>query len=121
GYRSRHDEPPWFAILNLTRPHQGIAQESRFQGLGISSPLHPRPSTALASKGRLSPALSSRRATCTADHLPRRAAGIPRSSNPPAMARNDSHPPACSSFMLAATSAFRPPPPAAFTLPAPLS
>src|SRR5262249_12282167 len=32
----RHDEPPWFAILNLTRPHQGIAQESRFQGLGIS-------------------------------------------------------------------------------------
>src|SRR5262249_4493271 len=28
--------PPWFATLNLTRPHRAIAQESRFQGLGIS-------------------------------------------------------------------------------------
>src|SRR5262245_65215334 len=37
GYRNLHDEPPWFATLNLTRPHQAIAQESRFQGLGISS------------------------------------------------------------------------------------
>src|SRR5262245_15369483 len=36
GYRGRHDEPPWFATLNLTRPHRAIAQESRFQGLGIS-------------------------------------------------------------------------------------
>src|SRR5262245_33060843 len=36
GYRSRHDEPPWFATLNLTRPHRAIAQESRFQGLGIT-------------------------------------------------------------------------------------
>src|SRR5262249_11284863 len=36
GHRSRHDEPPWFATLNLTRPHRAIAQESRFQGLGIS-------------------------------------------------------------------------------------
>src|SRR5262249_12089433 len=35
GNRSRHDEPPWFATLNLTRPHRAIAQESRFQGLGI--------------------------------------------------------------------------------------
>src|SRR5262249_22138895 len=31
-----HDEPPWFATLNLTRPHRAIAQESRFQGLGIN-------------------------------------------------------------------------------------
>src|SRR5215472_11508909 len=35
-YRGRHDEPPWFATLNLTRPHRAIAQESRFQGLGIN-------------------------------------------------------------------------------------
>src|SRR5262249_3116183 len=36
GYRGRHDESPWFATLNLTRPHRAIAQESRFQGLGIT-------------------------------------------------------------------------------------
>src|SRR5262249_14790224 len=34
--RSRHDEPPGFAMLNLTRLHLGIAHESQFQGLGIS-------------------------------------------------------------------------------------
>src|SRR5207342_2845937 len=33
--RSRHDEPPGFAMLNLTRLHLGIAHESQFQGLGI--------------------------------------------------------------------------------------
>src|SRR5262249_26276718 len=38
--RSRHDEPPGFAMLNLTRLHLGIAHESQFQGLGIS---HDRP------------------------------------------------------------------------------
>src|SRR5262249_2790438 len=41
GHRSRHDEPPWFATLNLTRPHRAIAQESRFQGLGINSYYYP--------------------------------------------------------------------------------
>src|SRR5207342_1142267 len=35
--RSRHDEPPGFAMLNLTRLHLGIAHESQFQGLGISA------------------------------------------------------------------------------------
>src|SRR5262249_41082522 len=34
--RSRHDEPPGFAMLNLTRLHLGSAHESQFQGLGIS-------------------------------------------------------------------------------------
>src|SRR5262245_56476467 len=33
--RSRHDEPPGSAMLNLTRLHLGIAHESQFQGLGI--------------------------------------------------------------------------------------
>src|SRR6266540_5821209 len=37
----------WFAILNLTRPRQGIAQESPFQGFGI--------------RGRAPPALRERR------------------------------------------------------------
>jgi hypothetical protein len=72
-----------------------------------SLPPHAARSATLASKGRLRPALSSRRATWTADHLPPRAAGIPRSSNPPAMARNDSQPAACSSFMVAARSEAR--------------
>jgi hypothetical protein len=36
------------------------------------------------------PAASNNRLTCTADHLPPRAAGMPRSSNPAAMARSDS-------------------------------
>src|SRR6516164_1346888 len=40
--RSRHDEPPGFAMLNLTRLHLGIAHESQFQGLGISSHLSVR-------------------------------------------------------------------------------
>src|SRR6478609_5946383 len=35
-YRSRHDEPPWFAMLNQTRAHPGIARESKFQGPGIT-------------------------------------------------------------------------------------
>src|SRR4030088_360468 len=35
-YRSRHDEPPAFAMLNQTRAHRGIARESKFQGPGIS-------------------------------------------------------------------------------------
>src|SRR4029079_8596219 len=35
-YRSRHDEPPRFAMLNQTRAHPGIARESKFQGPGIS-------------------------------------------------------------------------------------
>src|SRR6516164_7510386 len=45
---------------------------------------------ALASKGR---SASSSRITCVALHLPPRAAGMPRSSNPSAMARNDSRAP----------------------------
>src|SRR5262249_26873893 len=35
-YRSRHDEPPRFAVLNLTRPHWGSAQESWIWGPGRS-------------------------------------------------------------------------------------
>src|SRR5262252_1059721 len=35
--RSRHDEPPGSAMLNLTRLHLGIAHESQFQGLGINT------------------------------------------------------------------------------------
>src|SRR5262249_28122812 len=34
--RSRHDEPPGSAMLNLTRLHLAIAHESEFQGLGIT-------------------------------------------------------------------------------------
>jgi hypothetical protein len=41
---------------------------------------------------------SSNRATCTADHLPPRAAGMPRSPIPAAMARNDVAPPACAEW-----------------------
>jgi hypothetical protein len=48
------------------------------------------------------PAASSTRATCTADHLPPRAAGMPRASSPSAMPRNDSKPAACSSLIQAA-------------------
>jgi hypothetical protein len=43
------------------------------------------------------PAAPNNRATWTADHLPPRAAGMPRSSRPAAMARSDSRPDACSS------------------------
>ena len=35
-YRSRHNEPPGFAMLNQTRAHPGIARKSKFQGSGIS-------------------------------------------------------------------------------------
>jgi hypothetical protein len=35
-YRSRHDEPPWFAMLNQTRGLWGIAQESPLQGPSIT-------------------------------------------------------------------------------------
>src|SRR6516165_10695193 len=34
-YRSRHDEPPAFAMLNQTRAHPGIARESKFQRPGV--------------------------------------------------------------------------------------
>src|SRR6516225_4266717 len=56
--------------------------------------LHAAATLAL-SKGRPD---SNSRITCTADHLPPRAAGIPRSFRPAAMARNDVAPPAWSSF-----------------------
>src|SRR5262249_53274039 len=36
GDRSGTDKPPWFATLDLTRPHRAIGKESRFQRLGIS-------------------------------------------------------------------------------------
>src|ERR671935_905103 len=42
-----------------------------------------------------------------ADHLPPRAAGMPRSWSPSAMARNDSQPAACSSLMVSARSEAR--------------
>ena len=35
-FGSRHDEPPWFAMLNQTRALWGIARESILQGPGIS-------------------------------------------------------------------------------------
>src|SRR3981189_2868165 len=35
-YRSRHDEPPWFAMLNQTRALWGIARESPLQRPGIT-------------------------------------------------------------------------------------
>ncbi len=44
------------------------------------------------------------RDTWTADHLPPRAAGMPRSSKPAAMARSDSQPAACSSLIVGARS-----------------
>jgi hypothetical protein len=49
-------------------------------------------------------AASSNRATWTADHLPPRAAGMPCSSSPAAMARSDSKPAACSSWTMGARS-----------------
>ena len=45
-------------------------------------------------------AASNSRATWTADHFPPRAVGTPRSSRPAAMARSDSKPAACSSFIV---------------------
>src|SRR5262249_5597159 len=53
GHRSRHDEPPWFATLNLTRPHRAIAQESRFQGLGIRTAKTTLPTKLAASAANL--------------------------------------------------------------------
>ena len=54
----------------------------------------------LASSTSKGLAASSKRDTCIADHLPPRAAGMPRSSRPAAMARSDSEPAACSSLMV---------------------
>src|SRR5262249_60117592 len=65
------------------------------------SSLHHGAPVTLASKVRLirhavdGLTRSSRRETCTADHLLPRAARMPRASNPAAMARNDSQPAAC--------------------------
>src|SRR5262249_20133441 len=56
--RSRHDEPPEFAMLNLTRLHLGIAHESQFQGLGIS---------ARSCSGCYGPTSGARRRTSLAD------------------------------------------------------
>jgi hypothetical protein len=56
---------------------------------------HATAATLAPSKGLR--AASSNRLTSTADHLPPRAAGMPRSSRPAAMARSDSQPVACSS------------------------
>jgi hypothetical protein len=61
----------------------------------------------LRSRRRKGRPASSRRITCTADHLPHRAAGMPRSSRPAAMARNDTQPAACSSLTTGARSAAR--------------
>ena len=92
--------PPAEAVL-LDRPTR------RRAALQAARSLSPRPShapAALAAKGRLIRCAvdgltrSSRRETCTADHLPPRAAGMPRASSSAAMARNDSQPAACSSF-----------------------
>ena len=52
-------------------------------------------------------AASSNRATCTDDHLPPRAVGMPRSLSAAAMARNDSKPAAWSSLMIGTRSAAR--------------
>ena len=49
---------------------------------------HATATATLGSKGLRT--VSNNRLTCTADHLPPRAAGMPRSSNPAAMARSDS-------------------------------
>jgi hypothetical protein len=54
---------------------------------GVSYPLASHAAALAPSKGPLD--ASDKRATCTADHLPPRAAGMPRSFNAAAMARND--------------------------------
>jgi hypothetical protein len=53
------------------------------------------------------PAAPSNRDTCTAGHFPTRAAGMPRSSRPAAMARSDSQPAACSSLIVGGRSVAR--------------
>jgi hypothetical protein len=50
---------------------------------------------------------ANRRATWAADHFPPRAARMPRSSNPAAMARRDSQPAACSSWTMGMRSVAR--------------
>src|SRR5262249_13266592 len=60
--------------------------------------------TALAAAAKGSLIISCNRITCVGDHLPPRAAGMPRSSNAVAMARNDSKPAACSSLIVGARS-----------------
>ena len=73
------------------------------------SPLH-WAAAAPATKGRLircavdALTRSSRRETRTADHLPPRAAGMPRASSSAAMTRNDTQPAAFSSFTMSARS-----------------
>jgi hypothetical protein len=60
-----------------------------------------RPHSATA-KGRSMSSIS--RITCTADHFPPRAAGMPRSSSPASVVRNDSEPAACSAAALMQTA-----------------
>jgi hypothetical protein len=64
--------------------------------LPVAEPLGRYATATLApSKGMV--AASNNRATWTADQFPPRAAAMPRSSKPAAMARNDSQPASCSS------------------------
>jgi hypothetical protein len=88
--------PSWtFSRNKSSGPHRGYAVFDRHT------------TAAPASKG-LGFILASRRETCTADHLPPRAAGMPRASSPSAMARNDSQPAARSSLTVVDRSEARP-------------
>jgi hypothetical protein len=88
-------------VLSASPRLADVPDRSVLPVLTVAEPLGRYATVTLApSKGRgWAPAAASNRATCTADQLPPRAAGMPRSSNPAAMARNDSRPAACSSLM----------------------
>jgi hypothetical protein len=99
--------------LNEKRAPSRWQRESMIRAARSATP-HRFVAAAPAQKGRLLRSAvgaltrSSRRETCAADHLPPRAAGMPRASNSAAMARNDSQPAACSSFTVSARCARKP-------------
>ena len=100
GQRSGSKDPKASRSCNATATNaehgkvEAAEPLQRLRFLHSTVAFHAVPTLALASKGL---ATSSNRITWTDDHFPPRAAGIPRSSGPAAMARRDSQPAACSS------------------------
>ena len=100
GQRSGSKDPKASRSCNATATNaehgkvEAAEPLQRLRFLHSTVAFHAAPTLALASKGL---ATSSNRITWTDDHFPPRAAGIPRSSGPAAMARRDSQPAACSS------------------------
>jgi hypothetical protein len=96
GQRSGSKDPKASRSCNATATNaehgkvEAAEPLQRLRFLHSTVAFHAVPTLALASKGL---ATSSNRITWTDDHFPPRAAGIPRSSGPAAMARRDSRRP----------------------------